>query len=333
MANPPCAPPATGLVAAALLLLVAATACTTRPVRFVAVVPSTAQARSFLGDTLYTIPLDATEGQRRVRLLQQARDRVSQRPHSTPDRLLLGLRTEGIGRFREAIGIYTEAMAENPREERVHRRRGEALLRIRELDRAASDLRFAVQQSLSSREPDPELNESGDGRMLVPTTTLHSSLFYLGLTLYLDGNFEEARNILGEALRRAPHEDQVAATTFWLFLTTRRLGLHQEAGTLLDTLRTDLQITTTIPEYALLLAYRGDVEQELLPVNLGGPYRTRDDITYAYGIGFVLLMLERTEEAALIFRRIRATTDWSLLPYLAAEAELARIEPVEGPAP
>jgi tetratricopeptide (TPR) repeat protein len=320
MRSVPLVPPVLG---AGLLLL---TACATTPVRYVSVVPPTAQALSLLGDTLWSLPLAPDEGQWRVRDLFAARQRVADRPHSSSAQLLLARRTADLGRFREAVAILTEAMAEHPTDLRVSRRRGEVLLRIREFDQAVDDLSRAARGALE-RNLELEYNETDEGNALVGSSLQYSALFYLGMAYYLRGDFTEARQMLGEALKRANHADEVVSATLWLFFATRRLGLHTEALRTLAAVPPDLPVETALAQYQLLLGYRGEVPQDSLLLSIEGSLTSAEQAMYGYGIGFVFLMLGRREEAALLFHRVRATSDWSALPYIAAEAELARMTP------
>ncbi len=309
---------------AALLLAVLSAGCAARPVRYVTVVPASAQAISLLGDTLWTLPIAPEEGQRRVRLLFQARDEAAARPHDANVQILLARRTADLGRFREAIGLYSEALAEHPTDLRIPRRRGELLLRIREFIRAEGDLRHAARESLE-RPMAAEFNEIEDGDLLVGTTLQFRSLFYLGMTHYLRGAFGPGREMFREARRRAVGADDLAAASLWQFFSARRLGELDQAVALLNEVPSEDPMTAVLPEHRMLLAFRGDLRREDLlrnPLRPVGP----DQVLYAYGLGFALLLLDRTGEAAMIFHAIRETPDWSALAYLAAEAELARLD-------
>ena len=302
--------------------LVALPGCAAGPVRYVSVPPPTAQALSLLGDTLWNLALDPEEGQRRIRLLFKARDEAADNPHNLNAKILLARRTVDVGRLREAVGIYTEAIGENPVDLRLPRRRGEVLLQLRELDLAVGDLTRAARGALL-RATELEFNDLPDGSGLFETTLQHSSLFFLAMAFYLKGDFTQAREIHVQALKRARNADEVAKTSLWLFFATRRLGQRAEAAAVLGSIRPDMPVSMAAPEHQLLLAYRGDIPEDSLPVNLREPLRTEADAIFGYGIGFALLMQGREEEAGLAFQQVRATPNWTALSFLSAEAELA----------
>ncbi len=258
--------------------------------------------------------------------LQQARQRAADRPNSIESQILLARRTAEIGRFRDAIAIYTEAIAASPTDERLYRRRGELLLRIRELRLAIRDLQYATRESLAAAEIVPEFIRLDGQDGFAETTLLHASLHLLGMAFYLDGRFQEARNVWLESLKRAANSDDVVRSALWLFYATQRAELTADAYAIVAALPDTMDINQSFAEWNLLRAHRGILTREELPVNLHGPLRTGDDALYGYGVGLTLLILDRWEEAALVFRKVLATRDWSALAYLAAEADLARIQ-------
>jgi hypothetical protein len=78
--------------------------------------------------------------------------------------------------------------------------------------------------------------------------------------------------------------------------------------------------------YRLLRMYQGKVSREAL---LEETARTNNPLalsTLGYGVGSDLLSSGRNEEAIRIFRRVLATSEWAAFGYIAAEAELARLD-------
>ena len=303
--------------------------CAAQSVRYVRVTPPSAQAISLLGDTLWNLPVDPQRGPALVRQLQEARTDSANRPTHVNTQLQLARRTEAMGRLREAIGLYTSILELSPLDERVYRRRGELLIRIRELDLAVQDLRTATRLTLQSPNPNQaEFDILPGGQGIVQSTLLYNTFFHLGMALYFRGDFRGARETYREAVRRASNADELAQTVFWLFCATRRLGLREEARQIVLDVAPGMPVVLAEPEYQLIRAYRGEITQDSLPVDGTEAITTADEAMYAYGIGFALLMLDRTEEASLLFGRVRAISDWSSYAYLAAEAELARLQAI-----
>ena len=307
----------------ALLLSLGLAGCA-QHTRYVLVPPLSAQALSLLGDTLWSVPISPDEGQRRVQLLLTARREQAEKPQNMNAALLLARRTAGLGRLREAIGLYTKAMDLDFMDPRPYRRRGELFLTIREFDLAVKDLQAAGQYALS--DTSHEFNDLPDGSGLRSSTLRYGIQFNLGMAYYLRGDFVRASQVFTESLKSASTVDDVINTLLWQFFTSRRLDRIPEATQVLAVVDRNAHVATREPEHRLLLAYRGDVSLDSLLRAMGAEPGLLDDALYGYGIGFALLMRDRSEEAELAFEQVRLLPDWTVLPYIAAEAELARLQ-------
>lgn len=284
--------------------------------------PPAPEARSLLGRPLFAPPLTDERRQRLERNLDAARREAAARPHDADATVWLGRRTAYLGRFREAIAIYTRGIERHPTDARLLRHRGHRYITVRELDRAVADLTRAgdlLRGRTDEVEPDGEPNVLG-----VPTSTLHFNVWYhLGLAHYLRGDFERAL----DAYRRCMdvsrgNPDRLVATSDWLYMTLRRLGRADEAARVLEPITADLKVIENHAYWHRLLMYKGGKRpQELL-----GP---RDDgvelATYGYGVGNWHLYNGRRDEARRIFERVIAGPQWPAFGFIAAEAELARM--------
>ena len=75
----------------------------------------------------------------------------------------------------------------------------------------------------------------------------------------------------------------------------------------------------------MLEAFRDGVSSDSLHLDMQKPFVTERDALTAYGLGFALIHLGRTDEAELVFEHVRTYRDWSSMAVIAAEAELARL--------
>jgi tetratricopeptide (TPR) repeat protein len=159
-----------------------------------------------------------------------------------------------------------------------------------------------------------------------PTSTRHSNIWYhLGLARYLLGDFEGARQAYRSCLEVSNNPDMLAATSHWLFMTLRRLDREDEARAVLDPIHADMDIIENHEYHRLLMMYRGEsTPDELLDeadstgVGLA---------TTAYGVGNWYLYNGDAERARVTFELILDTDSWAAFGYIAAEAELARMQP------
>ena len=304
---------------AALLLLLAA--CGGRPLRYTVVAPANAQAVSLLGDTLWSVAVDPGSGPEAVERLRQARAEVARSPTNLLAQLHLARSTAAIGRLREAVDLLTSAAYfQDPR---VFRYRGEYRLRLRQLDLAIADFRLAGQLSMGAPGL-PEEVEGSPGTHAVSTVFFRTT-FLLGVALYSKGDFAGALIALTEAAKRALTPDDLAQSTFWLFLAVRRTGGAEAAKQLLTGMKEDWAVSDGFHEYALLLGFKGLLPSDTVRARAMTAQATAERTLYAYGIGYVLLMQDRRDEAELWFEHARLSPDWTTLPYLAAESELARM--------
>src|SRR5690606_30283187 len=71
-------------------------------------------------------------------------------------------------------------------------------------------------------------------------STLHGSVWYhLAVAQYLLGNSEGAAASFGEAAKVAIDDDMHVAIRDWLYMSLRRLGRHDEAQQLIDSVSTE----------------------------------------------------------------------------------------------
>jgi tetratricopeptide (TPR) repeat protein len=288
----------------------------------VAAQPSPPEARSLLGRPLFAPPIAEERRPRLEHNLEEARREAAARPRDADASIWLGRRTAYLGRFREAIAVYTRALGRHPGDPRLLRHRGHRFITVRELDKAVEDLTRAS-KLLRGRpdevEPDGEPNALG-----IPTSTLHFNVWYhLGLAHYLRGDLERAlaayRSCL-EVSRGNP--DRLVATSDWLYMTLRRLGRDQEAARVLVPITSDMKVIENHSYWHRLLMYKGEKK----PEDLLGPREDGVELaTYGYGVGNWYLYNGRRDEARRVFERVVAGPQWPAFGFIAAEAELARM--------
>ncbi len=296
-----------------------------RPAPLPQPMPAGAEAMSLLGEPLFPPPLP--EATRRVyeARLAEAR-RAFERAPGDPDSIIwLGRRTAYLGRYLEAIAIFSEGIRKHPADARMYRHRGHRYLTVRELDRAIADFEKAA--ALVAGKPDEVEPDGLPNARGIPTSTLQSNIrYHLGLARYLKGDFAGALEPYRQdvaAARASGNSDMLVATTHWLYMALRRIGSHADARAVLEPIRRDLDIIENGSYHRLLLFYKGELPLDsLLPP--GRALDSLDDVTIGYGVGNWHLYHGRQADAMAIFRRILRSPQWAPFGYLAAEAEVAR---------
>jgi tetratricopeptide (TPR) repeat protein len=255
--------------------------------------------------------------------LAAARAAYDHTPDNADSLIWLGRRTAYLGRFNEAIGLYSEGIDRHPQDARLYRHRGHRYLSVRRVDDAIADLEQAARLTRGKAdevEPDGQPNARN-----IPTSTLQSNIWYhLALAYYVKGDLTNALRAYRQDLKLATNPDMQVATSHWLYMTLRRMGRTAEARTLLAGIRNDLDIIENGAYYKLLLMYKGETTPEaLLAGNAGGDL---NDVTTAYGVANWYLYNGRTADAESVLRRVVANrSQWASFGYLACEAELRRM--------
>jgi tetratricopeptide (TPR) repeat protein len=288
------------------------------------------EATSFLGEPLRRTALPAEFlREEQERLLAEACAAVEESPEEVSAWIWRGRRTAYLGRYREAVAIYTEAIARSPGEPRLLRHRGHRYITLRDLPRAIGDLELAaslIAGSADEVEPDGLPNVFG-----IPTSTLHTNVHYhLGLARYLAGDYAGARRAFLDGLEAATNPDMRCALGYWLVLSSWRLGPdgETEARLFLSTIDPEWTLLENEDYHALLCAFaqgRGMTAILERAREKGGT----SFATVGYGVGEWIRRGGGTpDEAHAIWHEVIAGTNWAAFGHIAAEAALAEAERV-----
>lgn len=278
------------------------------------------QTISLLGRPLFAKP----PNEARLKLevdLAAARKELAADP-SDPDKLVwVGRRLGYLWRMNEAIAIYTRGIELHPDHAPLYRHRGHRYISIRRFGDAIADFERAVGLIRGRRhavEPDGMPNEQG-----IPLTTTGFNVWYhLGLARYLTQDLEGALAAFQECQEHGRgFDDNLVATTDWMYLTLRRLGRDREAAGLLERIVPDMDIIENHAYHRRLLMYKGLIApEELLDLAAASEL---DLATLGYGLGTWQLGIGDPTRAGAILRRVTSGPYWPAFGFIAAEVELA----------
>lgn len=281
-----------------------------------------AEATSLAGEPLLRPELDAETRARLEANLAAAQADLGQNPGSADAQIWVARRLGYLGRYRDAVDVLTEGIAEHPDDARMYRHRGHRYLTLRQFDKAEDDLERAaeLQRGVPDEvEPDGAPNAAG-----IPTSTLQGNIWYhLGLARYLQGDFDEALEAYREAMKTATNDDMRVATADWLYMTLRRLGRGAEAAQVLDPITADMNILENDAYHRRLLMYKGELPPDSLLSDSGDALQMA---TQGYGVGNWYLYNDEPERARQIFQQVIAYGNWPSFGHIAAEADLQRME-------
>jgi tetratricopeptide (TPR) repeat protein len=287
-----------------------------------ATVDASPVAVSLLGKPLFATPIEPARRAELEANLDAARAALAAQPDDPENVIWVGRRLAYLGRYRDAIDMYTAGIESWPEYPKLYRHRGHRWITLRELDRAVADLERAaslIQEVPDEVEPDGAPNPYG-----IPRSTSHSNIWYhLGLAYYLQGSFEAALRAYRECLRFSTNDDMLCATTDWLYMTCRRLGRDAEARAALEPIHARMEILENRAYHRRLLMYKGELPADSLLQSRGAS--DLDLATQGYGVGNWFLCNGDTVRAKEIFTRVLENPMWAAFGTIAAEADLARL--------
>ncbi|MBT8335943.1 MAG: tetratricopeptide repeat protein [Gemmatimonadetes bacterium] len=287
--------------------------------------PEGAVTRSLLGEPLFPADIPAETRAVYEANLEAAFADYTAAPEEADAIIWYGRRLAYLGRYAEAIEIYSQGMVLHPGDARMYRHRGHRRISIRDLDGAIDDFLAGVERIRGTEdevEPDGLPNARG-----IPTSTLHFNIWYhLGLAHYLQGDFERALLAWNDCLAVSNNPDAVVATTYWLHNALRRLGLDDQADLLLSEITADMDIIENTAYHDVLLLHKGEKTAEELAGPMGDD-ATLSSTTTSYGVAVWHLVNGRRDTAYGMFESILENGgQWAAFGYVAAEAEMARLE-------
>ncbi|MCW8984468.1 MAG: DPP IV N-terminal domain-containing protein, partial [Thermoanaerobaculales bacterium] len=216
--------------------------------------PKQPEAISFLGEPLYP-PAPSTDA---VAMYEEARKTWKASPTDIDAIIWYGRRTAYLGRYRDAIRIYSDGIELHPEDARLYRHRGHRFISTRQLEKAVADFEYAaslIEGTNDEVEPDGLPNALG-----IPVSTLHSNIWYhLGLAYYLSGDYERALQAYAERAASAANNDMMVSTAHWRYMTLRRLGRDEEALAILQPITADMEIIENQAYHQLCLFYKGEL--------------------------------------------------------------------------
>lgn len=318
--------PRTAARAVTLALGVAMCGCVTRQsvTNNVTELPAGTEAVSLFNEPFQAPPLTDPVRARLEADLGAARAIAKTHPDSALALLWVGRRLGYLGRFQEAIAVFSEGIERWSKDARFLRFRGHRYISVRNFEGAAKDLELArvlVRGTKDEIEPDGAPNPRG-----IPTSTLHSNIrYHLFLAYYLLGDFRRAAEVQREDLDARPNVDTRVATSYWHVMTLQRLGRDNEALRILSGITADLPVIENQSYHRLLLLYKGLMTTDSLVSHAPDATKALDEGTYNNGIGTWHLLAGRRDSAIASYRRARSAGPWAAFGTIAAETELKRL--------
>jgi tetratricopeptide (TPR) repeat protein len=277
------------------------------------------EAVSLLGTPLVSPALPETVREKLEADLAEARAVSTRAPNDPDARIWVGRRLGYLGRYRDAIAVFSRGVEQFPADARFLRHRGHRFITLRLFDRAIADLERAdalVAGAADQVEPDGQPNARN-----VPLTTLQSNIrYHLALAYYLKGEYAKAAPVWQRARDTVRNPDNLVSTTHWLYLTLRRLGRDDLAARALEAVIPGLDVVENASYYSLCDLYKGTRTSEDVLRNAGTGSAAAAVI---YGVSAWHALNGRHADADRLRRQLVQGPDWAPFGVIAAEADLA----------
>ncbi|MBV6644417.1 MAG: tetratricopeptide repeat protein [Cyclobacteriaceae bacterium] len=258
--------------------------------------------------------------------LVRARQNYELTPDSIDNIIWYGRRLAYLGRFQDAIRIYSGGILKFPNDPRIYRHRGHRYLTTRQFDRALDDFQRAA---FFSRDKKNEIEPDGiPNRLNKPLSNTKFNIWYhLGLSYYFKGDYDKAISSFKKCMEVSDNDDLKVATTNWFYMTYQKIGNVEAANELLIPIQNRLKLVENQKYHDLLLLYKGSITPEKL-LRKAEDNDNNLDPTLGYGIGNWYLSKGQVTSAREIFDRVLAGSQWNSFGYIAAEKEKVNLASV-----
>lgn len=306
-----------------LVLFIFLCSCKNEPINS-QVEPQSNQIKSLLGKVL-SPPKDLKKvALDKDKNLMSAQMVYHNYPDSLQAHIWYGRRLAYVYKYQEAIKVYTDAIQKFPDSPALYRHRGHRYITTRKFDKAIADFEMAASLVDST-----QLFIEADGipnHLNKPLSNLQFNIWYhWGLTYFLKGDFENAKNKFEECLEFCDNPDLLVATVDWLYMTYMRLGMREEASMILDRVNQQMIMIENDSYFKRILLYKGIFK----PVDLIDPSKNKtaasvELVTQGYGVAQWHQNKGQSTLATNIYNKILVSDQWHAFGYIASEAELAR---------
>lgn len=205
--------------------------------------------------TLATDPAQAEKD------LAQAQARYDSDPANEENIVWLGRRLGYVGRYEDAVAVFSKGLELHPDSAWLLRFRGHRFITLRRFADAVRDLERA--EELAAQKPDVVEPDGSPTPANGPIGTLRSSIdYHLALAHYLLGDFEKALAVHQAGAERArTHPDRAVSHGYWTYLTLGQLGRLDEARTSIEGLDLQATLGESFDYRDLLRYYRGELSE------------------------------------------------------------------------
>ncbi|MEO9485723.1 MAG: tetratricopeptide repeat protein [Ekhidna sp.] len=258
--------------------------------------------------------------------LQVAKSNLEANPDSLELIIWHGRRLAYLGRYLDAIEVYSAGLEKFPTSFKLRRHRGHRYISTRQLNKAIEDFEMAAFYSVNAPnkiEPDGIPNKLDQ-----PLGNDKFNIWYhYGLAHYLSGRYDKAISAYKKCMEYSNNDDLLAATSYWLYMTYKKIGNLELAESVLEPISKRMAMVENDAYLDLLLLFKGE-KNALELAEKAFPVDSEIDPTRGYGLGNWYQQQGNTEKANETFLKVLESPSWDAFGYISAEAELTAAFPV-----
>lgn len=251
-------------------------------------------------------------------LYQEAKLDHDNDPDNIDNIIWLGRRIAYLGKYEEAIQVFSDGIKKYPDESRLYRHRGHRYISIRKFDKAIEDLTKAselIEGTENSIEPDGMPNALG-----IPVSSRHGNIWYhLGLAYYLKHDYENAYTAYVNCRESGSNADNIVSSTHWLYMIQRRLENKELADQMLEPVIPGMKVIENHGYYKLCRFYKGELSLDSL-ITSGENSSASDAVKY--GLANWYHYNGEREKSKAMLEEILSGDVWASFGYIAAESDV-----------
>lgn len=257
--------------------------------------------------------------ERRQKKLLEAEADYNLDPNNHDHIIWYGRRLAYLGKYQEAINIFSEGLRKFPQSYKLYRHRGHRYITIRQFDLAIDDLQnaaFYASNAVNDIEPDGIPNAYN--RPL--SNSKYNIWYHLGLAYYLKGNYDKAISSYKKCMQFSDNNDLKVATTNWLYATYSKIGNEDASTVLIEEIPGKMRLIENRLYHDLIMLYRGFITPDV--VIRRNSSNGEINATIGYGLGNWYLINGDVNSALNIFTRVLDGTQVDSFGYIASEIEM-----------
>lgn len=282
----------------------------------------TPEGFSLFGEPLYNpVSYPDPENKQLVKF-KQAYQEWEKDPEDREKLLWMGRQHAYMGKYRDAIHIYTEALKQYPDDPEFLRHRAHRYLSLRMFDYSIKDSERAV--DLMWEKPDFMEPSGLAGAEETTEYTFYTNTYYhLGLGYMLNGDLLNARKAFDDLLDVGVNDDHIIMSCYWNYLILKRLGYDDEAKEVMRYIKPDMNCPISGGYYECLKMFKGELEPEEI---IGDKEDQLSLVTTGYGVAYEYKFRGDYDKYVELLEQVVSTNAWSGFGYIAAEVDLKRIK-------